>query len=41
MRHRHEVWEYFATPQNLNASTPPDTRFQIVHGGEKAMYLGH
>ncbi len=37
---QNEVWEYFSTPQNLNDLTPPDMKFQIVHGGEKAMYQG-
>ncbi len=37
---QNEVWEYFATPQNLNDLTPPDMKFQIVHGGEEAMYQG-
>ena len=35
-----EVWDYFATPANLNPLTPPDMNFEIVHGGEVAMYAG-
>lgn len=35
-----EVWEYFATPKNLNEMTPPDMRFEIIYGGEGAMFQG-
>ena len=35
-----EVWDYFATPKNLDELTPSDMRFQIVSGGEKPMYQG-
>jgi ligand-binding SRPBCC domain-containing protein len=34
------VWDYFATPRNLNEMTPPDMDFQFVHGGEEPMYAG-
>ncbi len=35
-----QVWNYFATPLNLNSLTPPDMEFQVIHGGEKSMYQG-
>ena len=35
-----DVWEYFATPHNLNEMTPDDMKFKIVHGGEGKMYQG-
>jgi ligand-binding SRPBCC domain-containing protein len=35
-----DVWDYFATPLNLNSLTPPDMQFQIIYGGEKPMYEG-
>jgi len=35
-----EVWEYFATPKNLNEMTPPDMQFEIIHGAEGAMFQG-
>jgi len=35
-----EVWEYFATPHNLNEMTPPDLKFEIVHGGREKMFQG-
>jgi len=34
------VWDYFATPRNLNEITPPDLHFEIVRGGEEPMYAG-
>lgn len=34
------VWDYFATPANLNEMTPPDLNFEIIHGGEARMYAG-
>jgi ligand-binding SRPBCC domain-containing protein len=35
-----EVWEYFCDPKNLNQITPPDMNFEIVRGGDVAMYPG-
>jgi ligand-binding SRPBCC domain-containing protein len=35
-----QVWEYFATPRNLNAMTPPDMAFEFIHGGDEPMYAG-
>ena len=35
-----EVWAYFADPRNLNELTPPDMNFEIVAGGNEAMYAG-
>jgi ligand-binding SRPBCC domain-containing protein len=35
-----EVWEFFATPRNLNALTPPDLSFQIVGELPARMYAG-
>lgn len=34
------VWKYFCDPKNLNEITPPDMNFEIVHGGDTAMYEG-
>jgi ligand-binding SRPBCC domain-containing protein len=34
------VWAYFCDPKNLNAITPPDMNFEIVQGGDAAMYEG-
>lgn len=34
------VWDYFATPRNLNQMTPPQMNFEIIQGGEDAMYAG-
>ncbi len=34
------VWNYFATPMNLNYLTPPDMEFQVIYGGEETMYQG-
>lgn len=34
------VWEYFATPRNLNDMTPPDMSFEIVRGGDGRMHAG-
>lgn len=34
------VWAYFADPKNLNEITPPDMNFEIVAGGDEAMYAG-
>jgi ligand-binding SRPBCC domain-containing protein len=35
-----EVWNYFCDPKNLNQITPPDMNFEIVRGGDLAMYPG-
>lgn len=35
-----EVWAYFSTPGNLNEITPPDMAFEILFGGDEAMYQG-
>jgi ligand-binding SRPBCC domain-containing protein len=35
-----EVWEYFATPKNLNQMTPPEMNFEIIRGANEAMYAG-
>jgi ligand-binding SRPBCC domain-containing protein len=35
-----DVWDYFCDPYNLNALTPPDMNFEIVHGGHVPMYAG-
>lgn len=35
-----KVWEYFATPANLNDMTPSDMNFEITHGGEGDMFQG-
>lgn len=34
------VWDYFATPRNLNEMTPPDMAFEFVQGGTDPMYAG-
>ena len=34
------VWKYFCDPKNLNEITPPDMNFEIVRGGDTAMYDG-
>jgi ligand-binding SRPBCC domain-containing protein len=34
------VWAYFCNPKNLNEITPEDMNFEIVRGGEVAMYEG-
>ena len=34
------VWAYFCDPKNLNAITPPDMNFEILAGGDDAMYEG-
>lgn len=34
------LWAYFCDPQNLNEITPPDMNFEIVYGGDTAMYEG-
>lgn len=34
------VWAYFATPINLNEMTPPDLNFEIISGGDTAMFEG-
>ena len=35
-----DVWAYFCDPKNLNALTPPNMSFEIVRGGDTAMYEG-
>ncbi len=35
-----DVWRYFCDPRNLNEITPPDMNFEIVRGGDVAMYPG-
>lgn len=35
-----QVWDYFATPINLNEMTPLDLNFEIIYGGEAPMYPG-
>jgi ligand-binding SRPBCC domain-containing protein len=35
-----KVWAYFCEPKNLNEITPPDMNFDILHGGNTAMYEG-
>ena len=35
-----KVWDYFCDPKNLNAITPPDMHFNILKGGDRAMYEG-
>jgi len=35
-----EVWDYFSHPGNLNEITPPDLNFEVLFGGEEAMYQG-
>lgn len=34
------VWDYFATPRNLNEMTPPDMAFDILWGADEPMYAG-
>jgi ligand-binding SRPBCC domain-containing protein len=34
------VWEFFATPRNLDALTPPNVRFQIIGGLPPKMFAG-
>lgn len=34
------VWDYFATPRNLNEMTPPDMAFEFIAGGDEPMYAG-
>jgi ligand-binding SRPBCC domain-containing protein len=34
------VWEFFSNPHNLNQITPPDMNFEILFGGDQAMYQG-
>jgi ligand-binding SRPBCC domain-containing protein len=35
-----KVWAYFATPQNLDALTPPDLKFKILGPPPAPMYAG-
>lgn len=35
-----KVWAYFCDPRNLNEITPPDMNFEIIKGGDVAMYEG-
>lgn len=37
---RAEAWAFFATPRNLDAITPPDLGFRIVHQPGETMYEG-
>lgn len=34
------VWEFFATPRNLNRLTPPEMHFTILFGADEPMYPG-
>jgi ligand-binding SRPBCC domain-containing protein len=34
------IWAYFCDPRNLNELTPPDMNFEILQGGDEAMYEG-
>lgn len=34
------VWEFFATPRNLNKLTPPEMHFDILFGADEPMYPG-
>lgn len=34
------IWDFFATPHNLDALTPPELRFQIVSETAPRMYAG-
>ena len=34
------VWDFFATPRNLDRITPASMSFQVVHGGDEQMYAG-
>lgn len=34
------VWDYFATPRNLNEMTPPDMAFEFIQGEDEPMYAG-
>ncbi len=35
-----DIWEFFATPRNLDALTPPDMPFQIIGEVAPRMYAG-
>ena len=35
-----QIWDYFATPANLNEMTPSDMKFEIIAGGDRCMYAG-
>ncbi|MEL6863625.1 MAG: SRPBCC family protein [Bacteroidota bacterium] len=35
-----EAWDFFSTPKNLDAITPPDMSFQILSGADERMYSG-
>jgi len=35
-----EAWEFFSTPRNLDAITPPDLGFRIVHCPSEKMHEG-
>ncbi|MBD5778833.1 SRPBCC family protein [Pelagicoccus sp. NFK12] len=35
-----EVWPFFCDPQNLDAMTPHFLGFEIVQGGDEAMFAG-
>lgn len=34
------VWQFFATPMNLNELTPPDVRFKILGDAPGSMFAG-
>jgi ligand-binding SRPBCC domain-containing protein len=34
------VWEFFATPRNLNLLTPPEMHFEILYGDDEPMHEG-
>lgn len=35
-----DIWAYFSSPNNLNAMTPPQMQFKIIHGGDNMMFQG-
>ena len=35
-----EAWDFFSSPKNLDAITPPDVQFNILSGADKKMYPG-
>ena len=34
------VWDFFSTPINLNALTPPEMAFEFINGADQPMFLG-